>query len=890
MKLFEILGLVKVDNTTANNSLDETNAKADKVAKELQQKFETVGNAFSKVGEGMTKAGTVLTSTLTLGIGGLATAGLKYNMEMENFQMNLTTLLGSSDKATKLLNDLQNMAATTPFETTDLISATETMIGFGISAQDSQKYLSMIGDIAMGDANKLSGLSLAFSQVQSTGKLTGQDLLQMINQGFNPLKYISEQTGESMASLKERMSEGGISAKEVAGAFEYATSKGQPFYQGMENGAKTVSGRISTLKDNFMILTGKLTEGLLPVFEKVVNKAIELTEKFSNMDKEQRNQILKWAGIVAAIGPVLMIFGKLVSGFGSIISIIGKVKGAGGIAGLITKFGGLAAAVGPTIGIIAGVVAAIGILVHVLGGPKEALEKLKNAFEKVKEVITTFLERIDFKDKLEEIKEKFGGLGDKLKGLGDLFKVIGSVAGAILVPTLAVLSGAFNGVLVIIGPLIDIVGGVIDILAGLGSFIVGIFTGDLEKAGKAVEKIIKGIESVFGGLWDAVVGFLVGFVEGVIEFFVSLWDTLVGHSIVPDTINSIIDWFKELLGKPLEFVKNMKDKVVNFFGDLKDKAVNKAKDLYNGAKEKFSSMKTAVVDKAKELKDGAVNKFNELKDKASEKVTSFKNRVVDGFKTLTTNPKQAVENMKTNVTNAFQKMNDASGGKLGNLVNSVKNKFDSVKNNISNKMTSAKNKVSDIFQSMNSATGGKLGSLVSTVSSKFTSVYNKVKEKMNSAKEKVTSIISSMTSAFKKFAPKLKMPHIKITGDWDLKKLKFPKFSVDWYDKAMDSGMILNEPTIFGINNKGQFMGGGETGSETIVGTNSLMGMIQQSVYSQNLGLASEIRAIRELLAEILPLLLNRQLCLDSGELVGALVGPMDKALGDKSKDKRRGR
>ena len=122
------------------------------------------------------------------------------------------------------------MASTTPYETTDLIGATQTMIGFGISAEEAQGYLNVLGDIAMGDSQKMQSLALAFSQCQSTGKLMGQDLLQMINQGFNPLLYISKMTGKSIGTLKEEMSEGKISAEMVADAFEYATQKGQPFY------------------------------------------------------------------------------------------------------------------------------------------------------------------------------------------------------------------------------------------------------------------------------------------------------------------------------------------------------------------------------------------------------------------------------------------------------------------------------------------------------------------------------------------------------------------------------------------------------------------------------------------------------------------------------------
>lgn len=600
--VFKLTGKISVENSEANKNIDDTTKKAEAAATRISKGFEKAGSFLTGVGDKITSGGKVMTATLTTGFAGLVTSGIKYNAQMEEFQMNLTTLLGSADKATALLNDLKEMAATTPFETTDLIKATETMIGFGISAQDSRKYLGYLGDISMGNSEKLKGLSLAFAQVQSTGKLTGQDLLQLINNGFNPLLYISKMTGESMATLKQDMSDGAISAQMVADAFEYATQKGQPFYNAMENGATTINGRISTLKDNFQILIGSLTESLLPTFEKVVNKAIELTEKFNGLSQEQKENILKWGGIVAAIGPALIVIGKVTSAIGSISTAIGKFTAMEGvkttIAGFIKACGGASGALG-VVGIAVAAVVAVFIF-------------LKEHWDKVTEVFQNFVEKTGLAEKFEEIKSKIEPLVEKFKGLKDLFEVVGGFIVASLIPTIGFLAGLFNGVVSALSPLMDAIGGLLDILGGLGTFIKSIFTGDLEGAGEAIKKIGQGILDVFGGLWGAVKGLLKGFVDGVIGFFTGLWDTLVGHSIVPDTINAIIDWFKQLLGKPIEFVRSMKDKVVNFFGNLKDNAVQKITDLKNKVTNIFNNIKTAIqnpIEKARDIVKSAIDKI-----------------------------------------------------------------------------------------------------------------------------------------------------------------------------------------------------------------------------------------------------------------------------------------
>lgn len=299
-------GTVTITFKGDDKQLEKTTEKVTKSLQDQKEATQTLKDSFSSLGKTMTVG-------VTLPLVAIATAGVKYNAELESYNANLTTLLGGNKKqAEELLQTLKETAKTTPYETSQLVKATQTMMAFGISAKDTQKYLNQIGDISMGNAEKLSGLTLAFSQVQSAGRLTGQDLLQMINQGFNPLNIISKETGESMASLKERMNKGGVSAQEVAHAFEIATSKGGLFYKGMEKGSKTTEGRISTLKDSFKEMTGSLTESLLPVLQKLVISLTKVFDWFGSLNSEQQKTILIIAGVVASIGPMLSLFLKMV--------------------------------------------------------------------------------------------------------------------------------------------------------------------------------------------------------------------------------------------------------------------------------------------------------------------------------------------------------------------------------------------------------------------------------------------------------------------------------------------------------------------------------------------------------------------------------------------------
>ena len=208
-----------------------------------------IGSSFMAVGS---KATLITAAVAGVGIAAYNTIKPMVNAgsEAENLRTSLDVLTGSAENGSKMFKQLTDFAAKTPFESTELVEASKMMLGYGISTEKIMPNLRMLGDISMGNKEKLAGLTYAFSQVQATGRLTGQDLLQMVNAGFNPLQEISKKTGESMVDLKKRMEEGGISAQEVADAMATATDKGGRFYQGMEKGSKTLSGRMSTLKDN----------------------------------------------------------------------------------------------------------------------------------------------------------------------------------------------------------------------------------------------------------------------------------------------------------------------------------------------------------------------------------------------------------------------------------------------------------------------------------------------------------------------------------------------------------------------------------------------------------------------------------------------------------------
>lgn len=197
---------------------------------------------------------------------------IKLAASLEEAAIQFEVLAGNADDSEKLLKDMRELANTTALTFDGLQNNAKTMLAFGVATDKVIPSLKQIGDITAGDTERMKSMSLAFSQVAAAGKLTGQDLLQMVNAGFNPLQEISKKTGISMLDLKKRMEEGQISSELVAMAFESATSEGGRFNNMLEASKGTLSGQYRLLQSDIEKLKTQLGEELLPVVSDLVKE------------------------------------------------------------------------------------------------------------------------------------------------------------------------------------------------------------------------------------------------------------------------------------------------------------------------------------------------------------------------------------------------------------------------------------------------------------------------------------------------------------------------------------------------------------------------------------------------------------------------------------------
>ena len=292
---------INIDGNAYKGMVD-LNDSVEKVTKSV----ENATSGFKKLGANALRFDVITSSIDKISQGFQSLVGSSLDFEQQ--QANLRTLLNGDAEATdKLVKKIREYGKATVYSRATLVEAQKTMMSFGLESNFAFEKLKNIGDIALGDSQKMASLSLAFSQATSTGKLMGQDLLQMINAGFNPLEVISQKTGKSMAVLKDEMSKGAISADMLSQALEWATEEGGRFYKGAETAAETTSGKIAKMQDtvddikvSLFEATGGATAYIAEIGKMIVPLS-QLAPIFVILTKLIRGMSRSWGGFVKSI-------------------------------------------------------------------------------------------------------------------------------------------------------------------------------------------------------------------------------------------------------------------------------------------------------------------------------------------------------------------------------------------------------------------------------------------------------------------------------------------------------------------------------------------------------------------------------------------------------------
>lgn len=265
----------------AQKALEANEAAAKKSTDQVNKFGKQAAQAGSDASKSFLNLGTVWKSLIAIGlisfVTNLGKKILDLGIKQEQLNIAFTTFLGSAEKAKKLLQDLNKFALVTPFTPDQVNKAAQALLAFGVKGQEIIPTLKMLGDVSSGTGKDLTEMAIIFGQIRSTGRLMGQDLLQLINAGFNPLQVISEKTGKSVKILKQEMEKGLITFDMVSGAFKTATTEGGLFFNLMEKQSQSIGGVLSTIEGNF----DELLKNLFAAETGPMKRFVDLLERFS---------------------------------------------------------------------------------------------------------------------------------------------------------------------------------------------------------------------------------------------------------------------------------------------------------------------------------------------------------------------------------------------------------------------------------------------------------------------------------------------------------------------------------------------------------------------------------------------------------------------------------
>lgn len=863
---------------------------------EVGQKMESVGNSIAGAGKSM--------MPLTLAIGGVGTAAVKTAADFDAGMSQVAAISGATGDDLEALRDkAREMGSKTKFSASEAASAMEymamagwktgDMLGgiegimnlaaasgedlattsdivtdaltvFGLSAEDSGHFadilaaassnantnVSMMGETfkycapiagALGfsaeDTAEAIGL-MANAGIKSTQ--AGTALRTIMNNLTGEVKISGKAIGDvtiattnadgSMRDLSDILADcrtafSGLSESEKAQAAETLVGKNamsgflalmnaapediDKLSNAIDNCDGTAESMAATMQDN---LAGQLTilksqleelaisfgEILMPAIRSIVSHIQGFIDKLNGMDESQKKAIITIGLVVAAIGPLLVIIGTVISkigvamqGFVKLAGAFNKIKAAASAGTGI--FGKLGAAIGgvsaPVLAVVAVIAVLVAAFVHLWNTNEGFREAILGTWEKIKTTVSNFV---------EGLRERLAALGISFSDIAETIKAIWNGLCAVLAP---IFEGAFNAIANVLQTVLGVITGILDVF-------IGLFTGNWEQ-------VWTGVKEIFSSIW-----------EGIKGAFQNAIDTILGIA------DAVLGWFgtswNDVWSSVKAFFEGIWNGIASFFSGI-----------WNGIQNTVTTVLNAI-------KSVITTVWNAIKTTITT--------VLNGIKTTVTSVWNAIKSTVTSV------------------LNGIKSTVSSVWNGI-------KSTISSVVEGIKSTVSSAFNAVKSTATSVWNSIKSAIETPINAARDAVKGAIDKIKSFFN-FSwslPKLKLPHLSITGSFSIAPPSVPHFSISWYKK----GGIMTSPTLFGINGS-SLMAGGEAGPEAIL---PLKGFYDQlsALLDQKLN-TSGMEKYLAIIADNS----SKGIYLEDGTLVGHLLPAIDSGLGKAQKLNRR--
>ena len=620
-----------------------------------------------------------------IALGLMANAGIKGSQGGTALRGSLTRLIKPTDDAAALMEQ------------------------YGLSMTNADGSMKSLGEVMNMLRDRLGGLTEA-EQAQVAAQIFGQEAM-------SGMLAIINASDSDYAKLTDAIYDADGAAQQMADTM-------------LDN----LSGQLTLLKSALEGLAIQFGEILMPYIKQFVTWLQNLTQKLQELTPEQKEQIVKWAAIAAAIGPVLMVLGKLTSSVGSIITTFGKIPGA--IAKAKSAFTAVSAAIGGISAPVVAVVAVIGVLIAAFANLWKTNEEFRNKMTAIWDGIKS-----KFESFAQGIVDRLNALGFDFENFGEVVKAIWDGFCSLLAP---IFEGVFNQVSVILGSVLDALTGIFDVF-------IGIFTGNWDQAWQ-------GVKEIFGAVWDLIKGTFEswamafkGIADTVLGWFGTTWDetwTNIKQFFV-DTWNGITTFFSNVINAIKTAVSNFITTIINFFAQLPTNIANFITNAYNSVVTWVSNMVAKAREMGQNFLNAVVSFFTNLPYKVGYFIGNTLTNIVLWVGNMVAKAREMGTNFLNNVVSFFTQL-------PGKVLQFITNAFNNVQTWATNMVNKAREMGTNFINNVVSFFTQLPGKVLQFITSAFNNVQTWATNMANKAREMGTNFINNVVSFMQQLPGKIK--------------------------------------------------------------------------------------------------------------------------------------
>lgn len=620
-----------------------------------------------------------------IALGLMANAGIKGSQGGTALRGSLTRLIKPTDDAAALMEQ------------------------YGLSMTNADGSMKSLGEVMNMLRDKLGGLTEA-EQAQVAAQIFGQEAM-------SGMLAIINASDSDYAKLTDAIYDADGAAQQMADTM-------------LDN----LSGQLTLLKSALEGLAIQFGEILMPYIKQFVTWLQNLTQKLQELTPEQKEQIVKWAAIAAAIGPVLMVLGKLTSSVGSIITTFGKIPGA--IAKAKSAFTAVSAAIGGISAPVVAVVAVIGVLIAAFANLWKTNEEFRSKMTAIWDGIKS-----KFESFAQGIVDRLNALGFDFENFGEVVKAIWDGFCSLLAP---IFEGVFNQISVILGSVLDALTGIFDVF-------IGIFTGNWDQAWQ-------GVKEIFGAVWDLIKGTFEswamafkGIADTVLGWFGTTWDETWANikQFFVDTWNGITTFFSNVINAIKTAVSNFITTIINFFAQLPTNIANFITNAYNSVVTWVSNMVAKAREMGQNFLNAVVSFFTNLPYKVGYFIGNTLTNIVIWVGNMVAKAREMGTNFINNVVSFFTQL-------PGKVLQFITSAFNNVQTWATNMVNKAREMGTNFINNVVSFFTQLPGKVLQFITSAFNNVQTWATNMANKAREMGTNFINNVVSFMQQLPGKIK--------------------------------------------------------------------------------------------------------------------------------------